>query len=80
MGTTGGIKVFSGNANPKLAEEIARHLGCDQGRAFADRFSDGEWQRARKGHRLHSRQDSESLGQRAMEGRPGSPRGALALG
>ena len=29
MGTTGGIKVFSGNANPNLAEEIARHLGCD---------------------------------------------------
>ena len=26
MGTTGGIKVFSGNANAKLAEEIARHL------------------------------------------------------
>jgi len=43
MSTTGGIKVFSGNANPKLAEEIARHLGCDQGRAFADRFSDGEF-------------------------------------
>ena len=43
MGTTGGIKVFSGNANPKLAEEIARHLGCDMGRAFAERFSDGEF-------------------------------------
>ena len=43
MGTTGGIKVFSGNANPKLAEEICRHLGCDMGRAFAERFSDGEF-------------------------------------
>src|SRR2546423_2289037 len=43
MSTTGGIKVFSGNANPKLAEEIARHLGCDMGRAFAERFSDGEF-------------------------------------
>src|SRR5438046_6769155 len=41
MSTTGGIKVFTGNANPKLAEEICRHLGCDMGRAFADRFSDG---------------------------------------
>src|SRR5438034_10099105 len=43
MSTTGGIKVFTGNANPKLAEEICRHLGCDMGRAFADRFSDGEF-------------------------------------
>jgi ribose-phosphate pyrophosphokinase len=43
MGTTGGIKVFSGNANPKLAEEIARHLGCDMGRAITERFSDGEF-------------------------------------
>ena len=43
MSTTGGIKVFCGNANPKLAEEIAKHLGCDMGRAFAERFSDGEF-------------------------------------
>src|SRR5258707_13519263 len=43
MGTTGGIKIFSGNANPKLAEEICHELGCDMGRAFADRFSDGEF-------------------------------------
>jgi len=43
MGTTGGIKIFSGNANPKLAEEICKELGCDMGRAFADRFSDGEF-------------------------------------
>src|ERR1043165_9234992 len=43
MSTTGGIKVFSGNANPKLAEEIARHLGCDMGRAITERFSDGEF-------------------------------------
>jgi len=43
MGTTGGIKVFSGNANPNLAEEIARHLGCDMGRAITERFSDGEF-------------------------------------
>src|SRR5512133_2335837 len=43
MGTTGGIKIFSGNANPKLAEEICHHLGCDMGRAFTERFSDGEF-------------------------------------
>jgi len=43
MGTTGGIKIFTGNANPRLAEEICRHLGCDMGRAIAERFSDGEF-------------------------------------
>ncbi len=43
MSTTGGIKIFSGNANPQLAEEICRHLGCDMGRAFTERFSDGEF-------------------------------------
>jgi ribose-phosphate pyrophosphokinase len=43
MSTTGGIKIFSGNANPKLAEEICRDLGCDMGRAFTERFSDGEF-------------------------------------
>ena len=43
MSTTGGIKVFSGNANPKLAEEICRQLSCDMGKAFPERFSDGEF-------------------------------------
>src|SRR5438874_13101073 len=43
MSTTGGIKVFSGNANRALAQEICSHLGCDMGRAFAERFSDGEF-------------------------------------
>jgi ribose-phosphate pyrophosphokinase len=43
MSTTGGIKVFCGNANPKLAEEICRQLSCDMGKAYAERFSDGEF-------------------------------------
>src|SRR6187431_261652 len=43
MGTTGGIKIFSGNANPKLAEEICRNLTCDMGKAYPERFSDGEF-------------------------------------
>src|SRR5919107_5631907 len=43
MSTTGGIKIFSGNANPKLAEEICRHLTCDMGKAYPERFSDGEF-------------------------------------
>ena len=43
MSTTGGIKVFSGNANRALTEEICSHLGCDPGEATAARFSDGEF-------------------------------------
>ena len=43
MSTTGGIKVFSGNANLPLAEEICHYLSCDPGRAIAERFSDGEF-------------------------------------
>jgi len=43
MGTTGGIKVFSGNANRALTQEICSQLGCDPGSATAERFSDGEF-------------------------------------
>ena len=43
MSTTGGIKIFSGNANPNLADEICRHLTCDMGKSFTERFSDGEF-------------------------------------
>ena len=42
MSTTGGIKVFTGNANRALAEEICHYLSCDPGRALTERFSDGE--------------------------------------
>ncbi len=43
MSVTGNIKVFSGNAHRKLAEEICRHLSCDLGLASTNRFSDGEF-------------------------------------
>jgi ribose-phosphate pyrophosphokinase len=43
MTTTGGFKVFSGNANRALTAEICNHLGCDPGAATAGRFSDGEF-------------------------------------
>jgi len=46
MGILGGfvqIKVFSGNANRPLAEEICLHLGIEIGRANVTRFSDGEF-------------------------------------
>lgn len=43
MVTTGGLKVFSGNANRALTEEICNHLGCDIGSATTARFSDGEF-------------------------------------
>jgi ribose-phosphate pyrophosphokinase len=36
------IAVFTGNANPALAQEITRHLRVPLGRAHVGRFSDGE--------------------------------------
>jgi ribose-phosphate pyrophosphokinase len=43
MTTTGGIKVFSGNANRALTDEICNFLSCDPGMETAGRFSDGEY-------------------------------------
>ena len=40
--TNGELMVFTGNANPRLAEEVARHLNIRLGRAKVGRFSDGE--------------------------------------
>ncbi len=34
--------VFSGNANPKLARDVANHLRMPSGKAVVGRFSDGE--------------------------------------
>ena len=36
------IKVFSGNANPKLAEEICKLMGTKLGEAEVGTFSDGD--------------------------------------
>ncbi len=36
------LKVFTGNANPKLAEEIAQNLGLHLGEVSVGRFSNGE--------------------------------------
>src|SRR5271163_1486714 len=36
------IAVFTGKANPTLAQEITRHLHVQLGRADVGRFSDGE--------------------------------------
>jgi ribose-phosphate pyrophosphokinase len=36
------LMVFTGNANPKLASDVARHLNVPLGRATVGRFSDGE--------------------------------------
>ncbi len=38
------MAVFTGNANPALAQAIARHLTAPLGRAIVGRFSDGEIQ------------------------------------
>lgn len=42
MATNGNMMVFTGNANPALAQEVATHLGIELGRADVGRFSDGE--------------------------------------
>jgi ribose-phosphate pyrophosphokinase len=36
------MRIFTGNANPKLAEAVCRHLNISLGRCVVDRFSDGE--------------------------------------
>jgi len=36
------LMIFAGNANPKLASDIAHGLGLPMGKAIVDRFSDGE--------------------------------------
>ncbi|MGA2269232.1 MAG: ribose-phosphate pyrophosphokinase [Bryobacteraceae bacterium] len=36
------LKVFTGNANPALAQEICQALGMELGRAMVKQFSDGE--------------------------------------
>lgn len=42
MISNGNMMVFTGNANPALAQEVATHLGIELGRADVGRFSDGE--------------------------------------
>src|SRR5438067_503851 len=36
------MRIFTGNANPKLAEAVCKHLNLSLGRAVVGRFSDGE--------------------------------------
>ena len=36
------MMVFTGNANPKLAQDVVKHLNISLGRAVVGRFSDGE--------------------------------------
>ena len=42
MGSSDTLALFAGNANPVLAQDIARSLQTSLGRAFVGRFSDGE--------------------------------------
>ena len=37
-----GPVLFTGNANPALASDVAAHLGIPLGKAIVGRFSDGE--------------------------------------
>jgi len=41
---SGNLMVFTGNANPRLATDVARRLGIPLGAITVDRFSDGEVQ------------------------------------
>src|SRR5664279_4686809 len=36
------MRIFTGNANPKLAEAVCRHLNISLGRCVVGQFSDGE--------------------------------------
>src|SRR5215471_13759204 len=36
------MRVFTGNANPKLADAVCRHLNISLGRCVVGKFSDGE--------------------------------------
>ncbi|ERT59156.1 MULTISPECIES: ribose-phosphate diphosphokinase [Megasphaera] len=38
------LKIFTGNANPQLAKEIAAYLGLELGKAFVGKFNNGEVQ------------------------------------
>jgi len=38
----GEIKIFSANANPKLAESVVEYLGFEMGKSSVSRFADGE--------------------------------------
>ncbi|MGH8275311.1 MAG: ribose-phosphate pyrophosphokinase, partial [Steroidobacteraceae bacterium] len=42
MSTSDTLALFAGNANPALAQDIARSLQTPLGRAYVGRFSDGE--------------------------------------
>ena len=42
MSSASDFMIFTGNANPALAQEIASHLGTELGQAHVGRFSDGE--------------------------------------
>lgn len=40
--TNNGLKIFAGNAHPKLAKEICQIIGVPMGRTYVGRFADGE--------------------------------------
>ncbi|MEX3581679.1 MAG: ribose-phosphate pyrophosphokinase [Burkholderia sp.] len=44
MSSHDGLMVFTGNANPVLAQKVVENLGIPLGKAMASRFSDGEIQ------------------------------------
>ncbi len=72
------MAVFTGNANPQLAQEIARHLMVPLGRASVSRFSDSEVHGRAAGKRARSRRVHRAAdlfaGQRSLDGIAGDDR------
>ena len=38
----GDLRIFTGNANPALAQKICEHLNMDLGKLRVEKFADGE--------------------------------------
>ena len=76
------LMVFTGNANPKLAEDVVKHLNIRLGRAIVGRFRDGEvmvelLENVRGKRRVRPAVDVRA-DQRQPDGNPGDGRCAQA--
>ncbi len=76
------MRVFTGNANPKLAEAVVRHLNISLGRCIVGRFSDGEVMvellENVRGRDVFILQSTCAADQRQPDGNPGDGRCAEA--
>ena len=71
QGDADSLKVFTGRANPLLAEKICKHLNIELGRGRTELFPDGELiVRVGDGEVLRAKRDGASSGQ-ALNARAG---------